>query len=104
MSLDTSNREVAMLKQAARMLIVDDDQDTCANLSDIFSDRGFQADVAYNGRAALLLVERHSYDVALLDLKMPGMDGLELYRHIHRISAGTVAILVTAYVNSETAA
>lgn len=93
-----------MIKQMARLLVVDDEQDTCSNLSDLFTDLGFQVDVAYNGSAALALVERNSYDVALLDLRMPGMDGLELYRHIHRISAGTVAIMVTAYADSATTA
>jgi DNA-binding NtrC family response regulator len=93
-----------MLNHPARLLVVDDDQDTCSNLSDIFTDLGFQADVAYDGPAALSLVERKSYDVALLDLKMPGMDGLELYRRLRRISAETVAIVVTAYASSDTAA
>ncbi len=93
-----------MSNQTTRLLIVDDDQDACSNLSDIFSDLGFQADVAYDGQAALALVERNRYDVALLDLKMPGMDGLELYRRIRQISAETVAIVVTAYASSATAA
>ena len=55
------------------------------------------------GPSALKLFEQHRYDVALLDLKMPGMSGLELYRHIRQISAGTVAIVVTAYAGGETA-
>ena len=86
-----------------RLLIVDDEVDTCANLSDIFTDLGYQVDVAYDGPAALKLVQQNAYDVALLDLKMPGMSGLELYREIRRISSGTVAIGVTAYASSDTA-
>jgi DNA-binding NtrC family response regulator len=93
-----------MPERTARLLVVDDEQDTCANLSDIFSDLGFQVDVAYDGPSALELVKLNSYDVAILDLKMPGMDGLELYRHIRRLSAGTVAIVVTAYASGNTAA
>jgi DNA-binding NtrC family response regulator len=91
-----------MPARAVRLLVVDDEQDTCANLSDIFSDLGFQVDVAYDGPSALELVERNSYDVAILDLKMPGMDGLELYRRIRKLSAGTVAIVVTAYASGNT--
>jgi DNA-binding NtrC family response regulator len=60
-------------------------------------------DYALNGLAALELVTRTSYDVALLDLKMPGMSGLELYREIRKRSPGTVALIVTAYASSTTA-
>jgi two-component system response regulator HydG len=86
-----------------RILVVDDEPDTCDNLSDILTDRGYQVDVAHDGLAGLELVKNGAYDVALLDLKMPGMDGLELYRRIRVISAATVAIVVTAYASSATA-
>ena len=89
---------------APRLLIVDDEPDACANLSDIFVDLGYEVDVAYDALTALELVEKNTYDVALLDLKMPGMDGLELYRRVRQLSAETVAIVVTAYANSGTAA
>jgi DNA-binding NtrC family response regulator len=85
------------------LLVVDDEPDTCANLSDIFTDLGYHVDVAYDGPGALELIDRQTYDVALLDLKMPGMSGLELYRRIRKVSAGTIAIVVTAYAASDTA-
>ena len=91
------------IDRPARILVVDDEVDTCANLSDILVDLGYQVDVAYDGPSALELVQRTAYDVALLDLKMPGMDGLELYRRIKELRAGTVAIVVTAYASSHTA-
>jgi two-component system, NtrC family, response regulator HydG len=87
----------------ARILIVDDEPDTCENLSDILTDLGYQVDMANDGFAALELVKKHPYDVALLDLRMPGMDGLELYRRMREVSAETVAIVVTAYASSDTA-
>jgi DNA-binding response OmpR family regulator len=93
----------AMSKHIPRILIVDDEPDTCENLADIFTDVGYKVDTAPDGFAALDLVKRHTYDVALLDLRMPGMDGLELYRRMREISAGTVAIVVTAYASSDTA-
>ncbi|HVW38886.1 MAG TPA: response regulator [Pirellulales bacterium] len=92
-----------MANAAPRILVVDDEVDTCSNLSDILTDLGYQVDVAYDGLGALELVKQHAYDVALLDLKMPGMDGLELYRRIKEIQSGTVAIVVTAYASSNTA-
>jgi DNA-binding NtrC family response regulator len=92
-----------MANAAPRILVVDDEVDTCSNLSDILTDLGYQVDVAYDGHSALELVKQRAYDVALLDLKMPGMDGLELYRRIKEIQSGTVAIVVTAYASSHTA-
>src|SRR4051794_20374638 len=85
-----------------RVLVVDDEEDTCNNLSDILTDLGYRVDVANEGQAALKLVRRNPYDVALLDLRMPGMDGLTLYREIKKLRAGTVAILVTAYASGAT--
>jgi DNA-binding NtrC family response regulator len=82
---------------------VDDDVDTCKNLSDILTDLGYRVDTANEGKAALELVRKNPYDVALLDLKMPGMDGVTLYREIKKLRAGTVAIIVTAYASSTTA-
>jgi CheY-like chemotaxis protein len=84
------------------ILVVDDDADTCRNLSDILTDLGYHVDTAQDGPAALELVRRRAYDVALLDLKMPGMDGLTLYREIRKIASGTVAIVVTAYAGTTT--
>jgi DNA-binding NtrC family response regulator len=86
-----------------RILIVDDEVDTCDNLSDIFCDMGYEVEVAYDGASALALVAENTYDIALLDLRMPGMDGLELYRRMKQVSAGTVAIVVTAHASSDTA-
>jgi two-component system, NtrC family, response regulator HydG len=92
-----------MVSGSPRILIVDDEPDTCANLSDILTDLGYEVETAHDGFAALDLVKKHTFDIALLDLRMPGMDGLELYRRIKEVSAGTVAIVVTAYASSDAA-
>jgi CheY-like chemotaxis protein len=85
------------------ILVVDDDVDNCRNVFDVFTDLGYRVDTAQNGEAALRLIQSNPYDVALLDLKMPGMDGLELYREIKLRRSGTVAIIITAYAGSATA-
>jgi CheY-like chemotaxis protein len=84
------------------ILVVDDDVDTCRNLSDILTDLGYHVEVAHDGLMALQRVQRQPYDIALLDLKMPGMDGLTLYREIRKLRAETVAIVVSAFASRET--
>ena len=92
-----------MAESVPSILVVDDEVDTCRNLSDILTDMGFKVDMAHDGASALVLVKQKPYDVALLDLKMPGMDGLTLYREIKKLRSGTVAIVITAYASSGTA-
>src|SRR5215475_7162873 len=84
------------------ILVVDDDADTCRNLADILADLGYRVDIAHDGPSALELVRKNPYDVALLDFKMPGMNGLDLYREVKKLRAGTVAIIVSAYTGSAT--
>lgn len=81
------------------ILVVDDDHDACLNLSDILTDLGYAVETAHDGLGALKLVRCNSFDVALLDYKMPGMNGLTLYREIKRLSPSTVAMMITAYVS-----
>ena len=74
-----------MTKAEPSLLVVDDEVDTCQNLSDIFTDLGYRVETAFDGAAALEKVRRARYDVAVLDLMMPGMDGLALYNEINRV-------------------
>jgi CheY-like chemotaxis protein len=92
-----------MIKTAPSILVVDDEPDIRENLRDILTDLGYSVDTAPDGLSALALVRDKHYDVALLDLRMPGMDGLELYRRIKELRADTVAMIVTAYATDETA-
>jgi DNA-binding NtrC family response regulator len=87
---------------SCRILVVDDDQDTCRNLSDILTDFGHTVTTAHDGPSALAVVREHAFDVALLDFKMPGMDGLTLYRVIKRLRPETVAIIITADATEDT--
>jgi DNA-binding NtrC family response regulator len=87
----------------ASVLVVDDDLDACQNLADILGDLGYRVATADNGSAALNLVRKTRFDLALLDLKMPGMNGLELYREIKHLRPELVAIIISAYAGVETA-
>ena len=79
------------------ILLVDDDKDTCASMSDIFLDLGYTVDMAYDGPGALELSGRHQYRLALLDFNMPGMDGLELCRRLKNSQPSVVVALITAF-------
>jgi two-component system, NtrC family, response regulator HydG len=92
-----------MSDEAPSILVVDDDVDICANMADILADLGYRVDVAHEGVTALELVRRRPYDVALLDYKMPGMDGVTLCRAIQGVQSGVVPLLVTAYSGGDTA-
>ena len=74
------------------LLVVDDDVDTCRNLQDILSDLGYEVQVVHDGPSALRMVEQQTFDIALLDLKMPGMDGLDLYRELNKRQPALVSI------------
>ncbi len=79
------------------ILVVDDDEDTCRNMADILGDMGYEVDAADGGGAALEKAGRQCYDVGLLDLRMPGMDGLTLCRHLKQRYPNMVTMIITAY-------
>jgi CheY-like chemotaxis protein len=79
------------------ILLVDDDKDTCASMSDIFLDVGYTVDIANDGPGALELSGLHHYRLALLDYNMPDMDGLELCRRLKKSQPSLVVALITAF-------
>lgn len=93
-----------MTHHRPRLLVVDDDPDIRANLADILQDMDYHVDVAPDGAFALELARAAAYDLVLLDLRMPGMSGLEVYRQLKRLRPGTAVIVVTAYTSGEGAA
>ncbi|MGP0065946.1 MAG: response regulator [Isosphaeraceae bacterium] len=86
-----------MNRAGPSLLIVDDDLDTCRNLSDIFTDLGYRVETAHDGRSALQKMREYPFDVGLFDLRMPGMDGLTLCREIRRLHTAIVPMIITAY-------
>jgi CheY-like chemotaxis protein len=81
-----------------RVLVVDDHPDTADSLALLLRTWGYEPAVAYDGPAALALAEAEPPAAALLDLAMPGMDGCEVARRLHKLpgSAGALLIAVTS--------
>ena len=85
-----------------RILIVDDDRSSCEILSKILSLRGYRVDAAYDGYTALELIQQRDYGLALIDYRMPGMDGVELYRRIRQLRPDVVGVFVTGFPTIDT--
>lgn len=82
------------------ILVVDDDADTCRNMADLLGDLGFAVDAAEGGDMALEKARQQPYDLGLLDLRMPGMDGLTLCRELKNLHPRMVTMIITAYGES----
>jgi CheY-like chemotaxis protein len=83
---------------SAAVLVVDDDEDNALIASEILLSRGYEVRVAHDGPSALRSVENSKPDVVLLDIMMPGMDGMEVLERLRANpkNAGLPVILVTA--------
>jgi two-component system response regulator HydG len=81
----------------SRILVVDDNEDFCHNVTDILELRNYEVATTSNGFKALEMVERNGFDLVLMDIKMPGMDGLETFKKIKEIAPTTPVIMITAY-------
>jgi two-component system response regulator (stage 0 sporulation protein F) len=85
------------------ILIVDDEKDFCTVLSDSLSQDRYRVFTALNGKMALQLAKKEKPDLMLLDIKMPGMDGIEVLRKTKKMKKEIVVIMFTAYGTLETA-
>ncbi|HJW84983.1 MAG TPA: response regulator transcription factor [Anaerolineae bacterium] len=91
------------LLNGARLLIVDDERTTRLSLSEIFTLRGAQVTTAADGQEAIDLLRQFAFDLIVLDLKMPGMSGLQVLEEAQRIAPATVVILLTAHASVDSA-
>ncbi len=85
------------------ILIVDDEPVVRDSLGKWFGEEGYAVETASSAREALLKLPRERWDIILVDIKMPGMDGLELQRKIHEVDPDTAIIIMTGYASVETA-
>ena len=84
-----------------KLLLVDDDEEFVWTLAQRLGMRDLGSDSVYDGEQALSFIEQQEPDVMVLDLKMPGMDGMEILRHIRNIYPDLQVIILTAHGNSE---
>jgi DNA-binding NtrC family response regulator len=92
-----------MTPPQASILIVDDEFSVRDSLMHWFRKDGFRVDTAANATLALHALEQGPFDIVLLDIKMPGMDGMELQSRIHATNPKIVVIMMTAFASVDTA-
>lgn len=80
-----------------RVLVVDDEEDFCQVLFVLLKTEGFEPMVAHNGESALDMINRGLPDAVLLDIRMPGIDGMEVLRRSKVMQPGIPFIIMTAY-------
>ena len=86
-----------------QLLLVDDEEDFLAMMKARLRGRGIEAWTASNGPAAIELLASHAIDVVVLDIKMPGMDGIEVLKHIRRHHPRIEVILLSGHGSVEKA-
>jgi DNA-binding response OmpR family regulator len=91
-------KEQPMIK---KMLIVDDEIEICEFLKSFFEDRDFKVAVASDGAQALDQMTRFHPEIVLLDIQMPGMDGLQTLKKIKEMHPKVKVIMVTAVESQE---
>lgn len=90
--------------EGIRILVVDDEAAERITLGELLRLEGYMVTLAASGEEALALMHQDpDFDLAILDLRLPGADGLQVLEGIHRVSTETIVILITGYGTMETA-
>ncbi len=92
-----------MKKNDVGILVVDDELIVRESLTKWFLEDGFRADSAENAAAALKKLQSSRWTILLVDIKMPGMDGIELLQRVREIDKNIVVIIITAFASVDTA-
>jgi DNA-binding response OmpR family regulator len=95
--------EVKDLDKHARILIVDDDETIRTTMKAILEDEGYVVDLASTGEEAIRLTMKTTYNIALLDIRLPDMEGVELLKLMRDSVPRTRKIMVTGYPSMQNA-
>jgi len=91
------------LTAKARILVVDDERGMCEFLRFLLQEEGYEVDIAHSGDQALTKVGESKFHLILADIKMPGLDGLEMLRKLREADEETVVIVMTGYSSLDSA-
>lgn len=85
------------MENAAKILIIDDQPGIRKLLTEVMLEEGYEVNMAINGLDGINKAREMYPDLILMDMKMPGMDGIETLREIRRLGLGEKVIMMTAY-------
>ena len=88
---------------AEKILVVDDEQSMAQFLAIVLRKEGYQVSTVQNGRDALEKVKAEAFDVVITDIRMPGMDGIQLLQGIKKHDPSLPVVIMTAYASQQTA-
>ena len=86
-----------------KILIIDDDAELRKTVSDVLNAAGYSTDMAVSGNEALEKIVSEKYDIALLDMMMPGRDGMDVLMDMRKLRPSTRVIMITAFATIENA-
>jgi two-component system nitrogen regulation response regulator NtrX len=95
--------EVKELDKLVRILVVDDDETIRTTMKAILKDEGYQVDLASSGEEAIQLATNKTYNIALLDIRLPDMEGVELLKLMRDSVPRTRKVMVTGYPSMQNA-
>ena len=87
----------------SHILVIDDEERHCRSLEEYLSQAGHRVSVAGSAEAGIELAESSSMDAILLDIRLPGMDGLTAISHLKKLAPGAPIIIMTAFGTLDTA-
>jgi len=89
--------------RGSAILLVDDEEVFTSNMSKLLTSRGYRVSAANDGDSAIRALQEDRYDVVVLDLKMPGMDGITTLKEIQRLGLFTETLILTGHGSIDTA-
>lgn len=91
-----------MPKSGGNVLVVDNDRDMCRVISDVLKHAGIKVNIAYDGESALAKVKKRTFDLMLLDYKLPGISGLTVLEKTRQVRPNLKTIMISAFGNKST--
>src|SRR4030042_6241863 len=89
--------------KGSKILLVDDEVVFTTNMGKLLTNRGYKVTAVNSGDAAIQALDKESYDVVVLDLKMPGMDGITTLKEIKKLGIFTETLILTGHGSMDTA-